>query len=299
MESQKVESRKVIKLSICIVTLNAERVIQNCLDSIPSALGDFPFEIIIVDNASKDGTISLIQNHHLDIKLIQNKKNDGYTTPMNQALQWAKGDYLLQLNPDVVLSKGVLDGLINYAENNVKIGLCEPKVCHEDGSFQKSTRRGLARPWAVFTYLTGLNRLFPNDARFTEYQLNHLDENKIHQVHGISGTCMLTKRAVFDEIGYLDERFFAYQEDSDFCIRAEKAGWEIHYNPNFFVTHFTGQGGSDSVSFLANFEWHRSYYRYYRKHFSQDYFSGFNAFYYSLMMLKCVFSAIKLSIIKS
>jgi len=283
-------------LSICIVTLNAKRVIENCLNSIPNAVGNLSYEIIIVDNNSKDSTIALINDHHLEKTLIQNTVNFGYTKPMNQALRLAKGNWLLQLNPDIVLSENSLVGLMDYAINRPKVGLCEPKILHENGQFQKSTRRGLARPQAVLSYFLGLSKLFPKDKRFTGYQLNHLDENEIHIVQGISGTCMLARREVFDDVGFLDETFFAYQEDSDFCIRAEKAGWEIHYNPHFTATHFTGQGGSKSVAYLANFEWHRSYYLYYKKHFSSDYSFLFNGFYYSLMIFKCIFATVKIAI---
>ncbi len=283
-------------LSICIVTLNAKRVIENCLNSIPIAVKDLSYEITIVDNHSLDNTTSIIEKKFPEVKLIQKSRNDGYTHSMNDALKLAKGHWILQLNPDVVLSENSIKGLFAYGVNHTKVGLCEPKVITPDGKFQESTRRGLARPLAVMSYFLGLHKYFPTNKHFTEYQLNHLDENKIQIVKGISGTCMLTRRKVFEDIGYLDQAFFAYQEDSDFCIRAEKAGWEIHYNPNFIVTHHTGQGGSKSVAYLANFEWHRSYYRYYKKHFSSDYSGIFNSFYYSLMILKCVFSAIRIAL---
>ena len=113
-----------------------------------------------------------------------------------------------------------------------------------------------------------------------------------NEVFGVSGSCMVIKREVIKDIGYFDERYFAYQEDSDYCLMAINKGWKILYNPNVQVLHKGGMGGSNTVPMKAIFEWHRSYFKYYFKHFSKDYSFLFNIFYSLVMLIKLLFSQI-------
>jgi GT2 family glycosyltransferase len=119
-----------------------------------------------------------------------------------------------------------------------------------------------------------------------EYLMTYMDEDETHPAASLSGSCMLIRREVIDQIGYLDERFFAYQEDADYCFRAREAGWEVYYVPAAQIVHFGGQGGSRVHPYRSIIEWHKSYYRYYRKHLAQDYFFLFNGLYYAAMGLK-------------
>tara|TARA_B100001250_G_scaffold409562_1_gene434134 strand:- start:1433 stop:2299 length:867 start_codon:yes stop_codon:yes gene_type:complete len=278
-------------LSICIVNLNAKKYLSRCLKSIPGALATQDYEIIIVDNNSSDRSCSYVQNFkNKKITLIRNYYNSGYTIAINQALEKSRGENILILNPDSVLEKKSIDTLLRFLKKNKNVGIVGPKVINEFGLFQASCRRGLATPIAVFSYFLGFSKLFKNNRLFTGYQLNHLDENYITQVDGVSGSCMVIKREVIDKIGHFDERFFAYQEDSDYCIRAKKSGWSIYYNPEAKIMHIGGVGGANSVPMKAIFEWHRSYFRYYFKHFSKSHSIFFNLFYTILMGLKLIFS---------
>ncbi|MDC0480368.1 glycosyltransferase family 2 protein [Candidatus Marinimicrobia bacterium] len=279
-----------MKASVCIVNLNARKHLGLCIDSLNTALDGYASEIILVDNNSHDGSVEYLQSNYPVVFLIQNSRNEGYTKAMNQALQQAEGDYIFILNPDSRCDAYSLAKLIDFMESDPSIGICGPKVLNEDGSFQKSCRRGIPRPQAVFSYFLGLSNRYPNDTRFTGYHLNHLDENEINEVEAVSGSCCIVKKEVFESIGLLDEQFFAYQEDSDFCFRAKKGGWKIIYNPNSIMTHIGGKGGADSVPFRAIFEWHRSYYLLYQKHFSSDYSRPFNLFYSAIMFCKLIFA---------
>ena len=127
---------------------------------------------------------------------------------------------------------------------------------------------------------SGFSSLFPKSKFFGGYLLNYLDENAIHEVDGVSGSCMLIRRRVIEQVGYLDERFFAYQEDADYCFQVKKAGWKIVYLPQAQIVHYGGQGGSRVQPYRSIYEWHRSYYLYYRKNLAKDYFFLFNWFYY-------------------
>jgi GT2 family glycosyltransferase len=299
----------MIDISICIATLNASDFLRNCLRSIyeqssqlniiadepiaadqPDRRSILNIELIIVDNGSTDSTIDMLQSEFPAAKLIKNDANLGFARPINQALEASLGKYMLLLNPDTIVLPGAINELVAYVESNPEVGICGPKVLNRDGSLQKACRRGVSRPWAAFSYFSGLSTLFPRSKFFGGYLLNYLAEDETHEVDGISGSCMLIRRQVSEQIGYLDERFFAYQEDADYCFQAKNSGWKVVYLPTAQIIHFGGQGGSRVQPYRSIYEWHRSYYLYYRKNLARDYFFLFNWFYYFLMGLKLVFA---------
>lgn len=282
-------------ISICIVTYQVKDLLRTCLRSIyentnRDSLQPCTFEIVITDNASTDGTVEMLRLEFPDVQIILNEKNLGYTAPMNQALRRGQGRYLLQLNPDTVVLPGALDRLVHYLDNHPEAGICGPKVLNPDGSLQKPCRRGDSRPWAVISYFSGLARLFPKSRLFGEYLMSYMDEEETHRVAGVSGSCMLIRRAVVEQIGYLDELFFAYQEDADFCYRARQAGWLVMYYPKAQIIHYGGQGGSRVEPYRSIYQWHRSYFLYYQKTFAREYFFLFNWLYYLAMLLKLGFA---------
>ena len=166
------------------------------------------YEIILVDNASSDGTLEMLRAEFPTVQVIVNDHNTGYTAPMNQALRQGSGRYLMQLNPDTLVPPGALHALLEFMDAHPEVGICGPKVLNADGSLQKSCRRGNSRPWAVISYFLGLSRLFPRSKFFGGYHQNHLPEDDINPVDGVAGSCMLIRREVVDQIGFLDERLF-------------------------------------------------------------------------------------------
>lgn len=306
-------SSVVPDLSICITSLNASSYLRDCLNSIceqsaylnwfdaghiksggiPSsspASEKLDFELIIVDNGSTDSTVRMLRAEFSEAVVILNERNEGFTRPINQALRQSQGRYMLVLNPDTIVLPGALNELARYMDAHPEVGICGPKVLNRDGTLQKACRRGVSRPWAAFSYFSGLSSLFPRSKLFGGYLLNYLDEDVTNQVDGVSGSCMLIRRQLYDQIGMFDERYFAYQEDADYCFRAKEAGWNVVYLPTAQIVHFGGQGGSRVQPYRSIFEWHRSYYLYYRKNLAKDYFFLFNWFYYSLMGIKLVLS---------
>jgi GT2 family glycosyltransferase len=280
-------------LSICVVTLQARDYLKDCLRSIELSGFQGEIEIIVVDQNSVDGTAELLRKQFPKVQLIQTQTNEGFTKPMNLAMKVAKGRFVAQLNPDTVIHPGAFDHLCAFLKTHSKVGIVGPKVLNPDGTLQEPCRRGDARPWAVISYFSGLSKCYPDKAFFNGYLLSHLDEDQTNPVDGVSGSCMLIRRGVIDDIGYLDELFFAYQEDADYCLRARQAGWEIYYHPEAKITHFGGQGGSRVQPYRSIVSWHKSYFLYYRKHFAADYFFIFNWFYYILMSIKLVITLIK------
>ena len=275
-------------VSFCIVNLNAKKHLNGCIASIPRSLNKLSYEIIIIDNNSMDGSVEYIQDKYPSVHWIINSRNEGYTKAINQALRVSRGSYKVVLNPDSILMPDSISKLLTFISSDENIGIAGPKVIDSTGSFQKSCRRGIARPSAVFSYFLGFSRLYPSNEKYTGYHLNHLSPNETNEVGGVSGSCMVIRKDVIDTIGYFDERYFAYQEDSDYCLTASKNGWKVYYHPDAIVKHVGGQGGSNSFPTRAIFEWHRSYVRYYYKNFANDYSSIFNIFYFCVMICKLI-----------
>jgi hypothetical protein len=265
-------------------------LLQDCLHSIYKTVNPPLIEVIIVDNHSEDGTLEMLRADFPNARLVVNDQNRGYTRPNNQAMRVSQGRYVLLINPDTLVESNTITELFGFLETHPEVGIVGPKVLNRDGTLQKQCRRSEARPWDAFCYFSGLSRILPHNKRFAGYLMTYLDEDLTHAAEAVSGSCMLIRREVIEQIGYQDENFFAFQEDTDYCRRARLAGWKIYYYPLAQIIHFAGEGGSGVQPFRSIVEWHRSYYLYYRKHFAKDYFVLFNIVYYLGMFLKLGFS---------
>ena len=281
-----------METSICIVTFNACERLQECLRSLEQYPPGGEYEIIVVDNASSDNTLALLANEFPQVRVIQNTKNEGFTKPLNQALSAASGKYLVSLNPDTLLTQDLFNPLQGFMVEHPEAGIITPKVLNQDGTLQLQCRRGEAHPLEVFGYFLHLDRLFPRNKILGGYLMRWLPEDEIAEVPAVSGSCMLIRRNVIEQVGLFDERFFAFQEDADLCFQARKAGWKVFYVPMSSVVHFGGEGGSAVMPYYGVYQWHRSYYLYYKKNLAKDHFFLFNWFYYGLMTLKFAWAMI-------
>lgn len=286
METEHLSIHSVIDLSLCIPTRQARDLLRDCLQSIYANTRKVSLEIIVVDNSSRDGTVEMLKVEFPKVRLIVNDHNAGFTRPTNQALEISCGRYALLLNNDTAILPEALDRLVEFADAHKEIGICTPKVLNRDGTLQKQCRRSFATPWDLFCYFSGLSSLFPKSSLFARYLVTYRGEDETHAVDAVSGSCMLIRREVLDQIGLLDERFFAYQEDADFCFRAKRAGWQVYYYPQAQIIHYASQGGSRINPYRSIYEWHKSYFLYYRKNLASRYFFLFNWFYYMVMVLK-------------
>ena len=274
------------ELSICILALNSRDLLQDCLNSIRQFPPDGDYEILIADNGSDDGTVDMLHEEFPEIPLILNKENLGFTKPNNQMLHLAKGDFLLLLNPDTLLKEDCFNPQIRYLEANPQVGVSIPKVLNGDGSFQRQSRRGEATPEEVIGYFFKLTKIFPKSKALNGYLMSWLPEDEIAEVKAVSGSCMFIRRETWEQVGDFDEQFFAYQEDSDFCMRVREKGWKVMYVPISSIIHYGGEGGSKSQPVNSIYQWHRSYFLYYRKHFAKKHSFLFNWLYYLMMAAK-------------
>lgn len=278
----------MIELSICILTLNSREYLKACLGSIRLFPPDCAYEILVADNGSDDGTAAMLEVEFPEVQILRNSKNLGFTKPTNQLLRAAKGEFLLLLNPDTKLIEDCFNPQLAYLREHPEVGISIPKVLNADGSFQRQSRRGEARPLEVIGYFTKLGKLFPRSKALNGYLQAWLPEDEVAEVKAVSGSCMFIRRQTWQEVGDFDERFFAYQEDSDYCLRARALGWKVMYAPLSRIIHYGGKGGSGARPWHSIYQWHRSYFLYYRKHFAHKNFFLLNWLYYLLMLGKLI-----------
>jgi len=230
-----------VELSIIIVNYNVKEFLQNLLHSIEKASLNISHEIIIVDNASDDGSVELIREKFPSVKLIANTENLGFGKANNQALAIAEGKYLLLINPDTIVSEDTFDKMISFFENNSGAGLAGCKILNPDGTLQLACRRSFPGPWTSFCKVTGLSNLFPKNKLFARYNLTYLNEDQTYEVDAISGSFMMMRKETYDTVGGFDEEFFMYGEDLDLCYRIQQAGFKVYYVHTTQIIHYKGE----------------------------------------------------------
>ncbi len=228
-------------LSIIIVNYNVKEFLQNLLNSIEKTSSNISKEIIIVDNASDDGSIEVIKDKFPFVKLIENKTNLGFGRANNQGLKIAKGRFILLINPDCIVSEDTFDKMISFFEEHQDCGLAGCKILNSDGTLQLACRRSFPGPWTSFTKVTGLSNIFPNSIIFARYNLTYLDENKSYEVDAVSGSFMMIRKEAYEKTGGFDEKFFMYGEDLDLCYRVQKNGYKVYYNNDTQIIHYKGE----------------------------------------------------------
>ncbi|MBT3233010.1 MAG: glycosyltransferase [Calditrichaeota bacterium] len=230
-----------IDVSVIIVNYNVKHFADQCLKSVFASQGSLSIEVLLIDNASEDGSIEFLQDRFPDVKFIANNKNVGFGRANNIALEKARGRFLLVLNPDTLLSQDSLTEMVKYIESNPEVGAIGPKILTRYGSFDKTSKRGLPTPWVSFCRISGLSKLFPKSKTFGKYDLLYLDPDKPAEVETLVGCCMLVRAEAYNTVGGFDEDFFMYGEDIDWSYRISLAGWKVHYAPVTRIVHFRGE----------------------------------------------------------
>ncbi len=262
------------KISIVIVSYNVREFLYQCLLSVKRATVQLDTEIVVVDNASADGSVQMVKKNYPDVTLIDNKKNVGFAVANNQALKVASGEFLVMLNPDTIVQEDTFQKLITFLDKTPDAGIVGCKILNPDGSFSVDSRHSIPSPMTAIWKMFGLNRLFPRSRVFGRYNMTYLDPDEVAQVDAISGSFMMFRKNVYLESGGLDEDYFMYCEDIDFCYRVFQKGWKIFYVPYTNIIHYKGESTKkNNLDFIINFN--RSLYLFYKKHFHHKYFSLF------------------------
>ena len=255
------------KLSIIIVNYNVKYFLEQALSSVKNALHQIPAEIIVVDNASSDGSCEMVKTKFPEVQLIENKSNVGFSKANNQGMKIATGEFTLLLNPDTLLQEDTLEKAINFMEMHDEAGALGVKMLDGKGNFLPESKRSFPTPAVSFFKLFGLSALFPKSKLFAKYHLGYLNEDEIHDVDVLAGAFMLIRKKVLDEIGLLDESFFMYGEDIDLSYRIQKAGYKNYYFPKTRIIHYKGESTKKgSLNYVKMF--YTAMIIFARKHFS-------------------------------
>jgi GT2 family glycosyltransferase len=222
-------------LSIIIVTYNPGPILLDCLRSLPAGVGDLPYEVIVVDNASSDGLVGQAQAAFPQHRYILNDDNCGFAGGNNQGLALASGDYVLLMNPDVVAQSDSLRALVAYLESQPSVGIGGPRTLDRHGHLSL-TAHGPYTAFNVLWQYLGLDRLFPHMV-YGRYRRASGTATAPFPVAWVQAHCLMLKRAVYEQVGGLDEGFFLFCEDPDLCDRAAQIGWETHFLPGAVVHH--------------------------------------------------------------
>jgi GT2 family glycosyltransferase len=260
-------------LSIVIVSWNVREDLRECLQSLlrdeGSRLESGEIEIIVVDNASTDGTAGMVNLEFPRVKLLVNSQNLGYTKANNIGINHSRGKYILLLNPDTIVHQGALQALIDCAESHPEAGIIGAKLLNPDGSVQRSARSFPDIGAGLFRN-TFLGRLFPNNPFVRRYLLADFGYDEVREVDWVSGAAMLVRRDLIERIGGLDERFWAYCEDVDLCWRTWQAGYKVLFCPNAVITHKVGRS-SDQRLVPSLIQHHKSMWLFYLKNYRHRY----------------------------
>lgn len=261
-------------LSIVIVSWNTRELLAQCLRSLNLTQGDQQqssqpavfeaggcrYEVLVVDNASADGSAEMVHNRFPGVHLIQNKANAGFARANNQAIPAARGRYIVLLNSDTEVHPGAFKTLIAFMDAQTKAGAVGPRLLNTDGSLQPSCQPMLT-PGREFWRLLFLERLLPR----ASYPLSRWGDQEPRQVDVIKGACLLLRRAALDQVGLLDESYFMYTEEVDLCYRLSRAGWQCWWVPRAVVTHH-GEGSSRQIAQRMYLQLYRSKIQFYRKY---------------------------------
>lgn len=218
-----------MKLTIVIVNYNVKYFLEECLISVNRAIKNIAAEVYVVDNASVDGSVELVQQQFPWVKCIANKENTGFSKANNQAMQVAQGEYVLLLNPDTVVAEDTFEKCIAFMDSHADAGALGVHMIDGRGNFLPESKRGLPTPAVAFYKTFGLAALFPKSKVFGKYHLGFLPEHETNEADILSGAFMFMRKSALDKTGLLDETFFMYGEDVDLSYRIVKAGYKNYY----------------------------------------------------------------------
>lgn len=264
-------------LSIIIVNYETYDLTKQTVESVINHDQPFEYDIYLVDNGSKDGSIDKLKKRFLKesedglIKFIINIENRGFAFANNLALQEIKSKYILLLNSDTVVVNNCLEDSLNYMKTHKDVGALGCKVVLPDSTLDKACRRSFPDFNVSFYRMTGLSRLFPKSERFGRYNLTYLNEDETYEVDCIVGAFMLVRSQTIQEVGFLDESFFMYGEDIDWCYRIKAANWKIIYYSDAKIIHYKGASNSKKQNKRLTYEFYRAMYLFYNKHYKDGY----------------------------
>ncbi len=250
-------------------------MLLDALDSIYLVPPSFPMEVIVVDNASSDGSANAVAEMFPQVILIANTDNRGYAEGNNQAIESADGEFVLLLNPDVLLPAGGLEKAVQFMQTHPDAGALGVRQVHPNGDLQRSVR-GFPSPLAILWELIGISAMFRKNRFFGSYRMSWFDYKYVAEVDQPMGTFLLLRSEVIKQVGMLDVAFPIFFNEVDWCLRCKRAGWKIYFTPEVEIIHY---GGASTVQVGAAMAWEsrQGLLRYYAKHYASPLYLPFRA----------------------
>lgn len=246
-----------MKLSIVIVSYNVCSYLEQCLQSVQTALEGIDGEVFVVDNHSDDDSVEVVRNRYPWVRLIANRENQGFARANNIAISLSEAEYVLLLNPDTVTEPDTLRKVLQFMDEHPKAGGAGVMMHQEDGTKAPESRRALPTPWVACLKMLGFTK---------RYYMSHLSWDKPARIEVISGAFCLLRRKALDEVGLLDEDFFMYGEDIDLSYRLLKGGWENWYVPASII-HYKGRS-TRKTDYRYVHVFYQAMLIFFRKHYS-------------------------------
>jgi GT2 family glycosyltransferase/glycosyltransferase involved in cell wall biosynthesis len=253
-------------VSVIVVSYQSRAALATCLASLADQPSALPIEVIVVDNASSDGAPEFVRQRFPWVRLVANGANVGFARAANQGIALATGSDILLLNPDTVVPVGGLQAAHEELERHPDVGILGCKLVRPDGTFDHACKRGIPTISSALAYFFRLHRLRPRSPRFSKYVAGELGEDEAGYVDAVNGAFMLVRKEAAEAVGPLDERYWMYAEDLDWCRRFWEAGWKVLYWPGIQVTHWKGGSSGDVRPWRLNWAFHRSMWQFYEKH---------------------------------
>jgi GT2 family glycosyltransferase len=251
-------TEKAPELSVVLVNYNDRTHLEECLSSLTDTVGGIPYEVIVVDNQSSDGSPEWICKHVLQVRLIANTENVGFARANNQGIQQSRGEYILFLNTDTVVEPRAVESLLEELRSNSKIGAVGPALLCGENSFQVSFGKRVSFFREIFQKMV-LNPYF-------RFHLKRGAEKR--EVGWLSAACLLTRKKILEEVGIFDEKFFLYFEDIDLCFRISEKGYVLEYFPQAKVFH-VGGASTGGLKLFSRYHYRKSQLYFYQKHNSK------------------------------
>jgi GT2 family glycosyltransferase len=252
-------------LSLILVYYKAREHLRACLPSLPAACAGLSYEVIVVDNASADGVADEVRREFPHVRWIENSENVGFARGVNRGLAVAGGRAIALLNPDTIVEPGAFATLVRHLDASPGTGAVGPKILDPDGSIQLSCRRFPTHWTGLFNRYSLLTRLFPNNPWSRAYLMLDFDHASTRAVDWISGACLVTRRDVVERVGPMDEAFFLFNEDVDWCRRMHDAGYDVVYLPEARCMHAIG-ASKGAIPLWLIWRRHQGMRHYFRKH---------------------------------
>lgn len=260
-------------LSIIIVNYNTEDLLRRCLSAVDDRNHQFPIETLVVDNGSRDGSVSMVRRDFPSVRLIENEENMGFARANNIGLEVARGDYILMLNSDTKVLGDALCKLVTFLNSHPEAAVVSGRLVYPDFSDQGVARTFPTPLNALFGRRSILTKLFPNNKYSKRYMVSRQNQSgEPFEVDWVSGACLMARKTVVEEVGRLDDGFFMYWEDADLCYRIKQKNWKIYCVPEAVVIHYEGKSSLGKNGSRLIIEFNKSVYRYYRKHYIKNFF---------------------------